>query len=74
MDRFLRREEVYKITSMKDPTMWREELAGRFPKRRKLTKRSVGWLESEILEWMISRLDCDGEPAKIAKLKDVRKA
>ncbi|MFC1719922.1 helix-turn-helix transcriptional regulator [Pseudomonadota bacterium] len=65
MDRFLRRDEVEKITSMSDPTMWREERAGRFPKRRKLTSRTVGWLESEIAEWMSSRLDSNGEPADI---------
>jgi len=57
MDRFLRREEVENITSMKDPTMWREERAGRFPKRRKLTARIVGWPESEISQWLETRLD-----------------
>lgn len=55
MNRFLRRKEVERITSLKDPQMWREEKAGRFPKRFKLTARTVGWLESEILEWMATR-------------------
>ena len=56
MDRFLRRKEVEAITSMSDPTMWREEVAGRFPKRRKITARLVGWPESEIEKWMTARI------------------
>ena len=61
MDRFLRRKEVEEITSVKDPTMWREERAGRFPKRRKLTARTVGWRASEVNEWMETRTTNAGE-------------
>jgi len=61
MDRFLRRKEVERITSMKDPQMWREEKAGRFPKRYKLTQRTVGWLASEINDWMVSRTTSAGD-------------
>jgi prophage regulatory protein len=61
MDRFLRRKEVEEITSLKDPQMWREEKVGRFPKRRKLTQRTVGWRQSEIDEWMNSRAASTGE-------------
>mgnify|MGYP001825784967 FL=1 len=55
IDRFMRRPEVERITSLKGTQMWREEQAGRFPKRYKLTKRTVGWLASEINDWMVSR-------------------
>ena len=61
MNRFLRRPEVEQITSLKDPQMWREEKAGRFPLRRKLTARTVGWLESEINDWMVSRTTNTGD-------------
>lgn len=61
MNRFLRRKEVEAMTSLKDPQMWREEKAGRFPQRRKLTTRTVGWLESEVMEWMGSRCTELGE-------------
>jgi prophage regulatory protein len=55
MDKFLHRKEVEDITGLKDPTLWREEKAGRFPKRRKITARRVGWLYSEVKEWVESR-------------------
>jgi len=61
MNRFLRRKEVERITSLKDPQMWREEKAGRFPKRFKLTARTVGWLESEVSDWMATRCTDIGE-------------
>ena len=61
MDKFLRRPEVEQITSLKDPQMWREENAGRFPKRHKLTTRTVGWRASEINEWMNTRTTNAGE-------------
>jgi predicted DNA-binding transcriptional regulator AlpA len=31
------------------------ELAGSFPRRRRLSPQRVAWLESEILEWMHAR-------------------
>ena len=61
MDRYLRRYEVMEITSMKDPQMWREERAGRFPQRRRLTDRTVAWLESEVQEWIDSRPTNSGD-------------
>ena len=60
-DRYLRRKEVEQITSLKDPTLWREEKAGRFPKRHRLTDRTVGWLSSEVSDWMASRPTSAGE-------------
>ena len=59
--KFLRRPSVEEMTSLKDPQMWREERAGRFPQRRRLTNRTVGWLESEIQEWIDSRPTNSGE-------------
>jgi hypothetical protein len=34
---------------------WTLELAGKFPKRRKLSQNSVAWLESDIAAWGDSR-------------------
>ncbi|MDY7091575.1 MAG: AlpA family phage regulatory protein [Acidobacteriota bacterium] len=36
-------------------TLWRWERAGMVPKKRKIGPNTVGWLESEILEWLESR-------------------
>ncbi len=54
-DRFLRIAEVQKITGLSKGTLWRQERAGRFPKRRHLSQHAVGWLESEITAWVESR-------------------
>jgi prophage regulatory protein len=35
----------------------RLEAAGSFPKRVKLGANRVGWVESEVLEWLQERLD-----------------
>ncbi|HIB44236.1 MAG TPA: AlpA family phage regulatory protein [Nitrospina sp.] len=40
---------------MSKVTIWRMEKSGAFPKRINLTNRRVGWIESEILDWLESR-------------------
>lgn len=53
VDHYLNIEDVCRIAGGVSPvTLWREERAGRFPKRRKITARRVGWLESEVREWV----------------------
>ena len=36
-------------------TIYRLEIRGEFPQRKQLSPNSVGWLESEIDEWIASR-------------------
>jgi len=67
MNRFLRRQEVEQITSLNQTTIWREEKAGRFPKRYNLTTRTVGWLASEINDWMNSRQTSTGESPNLVQ-------
>lgn len=52
MNRMLKQHEVVKITGMSRPTIWRKEKQGLFPCRRDMGNRSVGWLASEVNEWM----------------------
>jgi len=52
MDRIIRKKELLKIVGLSDPTIWRMEGAGKFPRRIRLGGNSVGWYESEIIEWM----------------------
>ena len=54
--RFLRIGQVIDKVGLSRPTIWRLERAGEFPKRRQLGKRSVGWVEEEVEEWMQSRV------------------
>ena len=51
-DRVLRWPEVQRITSKSRTQTWRDEQEGRFPKRRQIGPNAVGWLESEINQWL----------------------
>ena len=53
--RILKTNEVMKTIGLSKVTIWRMEKAGVFPKRINISSRRVGWLESEIEEWIESR-------------------
>ena len=55
MEKIIRVCEVLDLVKFSRSTLWRLEQAGHFPKRRKIASRSVGWLQSEVLEWISSR-------------------
>ena len=61
MERFLRQHEVIARTGLGRTTVWRKERDGTFPKRRRITGSTVGWLESEIEEWIEGRPVVDAE-------------
>ena len=53
--KFLRIRQVMQVTGLSRMTIYRLELAGKFPKRRQLSENSVAWLESDIAAWADSR-------------------
>ena len=53
--RILNSNEVVKKIGLSKVTVWRMERAGLFPKRINLSERRVGWVESEIEDWLGSR-------------------
>lgn len=53
--KFLRIREVMQLTGLSRMTIYRLELAGQFPNRRRLSENSVAWLESDISAWAESR-------------------
>ena len=53
--RIIRKPELLDSIGLSYPTVWRLEKAGKFPKRIQLGGNSVGWVESEIVEWLKSR-------------------
>ena len=53
--KFLRIRQVMQATALSRMTIYRLELAGKFPKRRQLSENSVAWLETDISEWIDSR-------------------
>ena len=61
-DRIVREAERKSITSISRTTAWSLERRGLFPKRRQLYPQStsVGWLLSELTEWVASRQTVNG--------------
>jgi len=53
--KFLRESQVAALTGLAKSTRWRLEKLGTFPMRRKLSTKAVGWLASEVEEWMQTR-------------------
>ena len=53
----LRKPEVKRRTGYSDTTLWRKSVDpdDDFPAARRLGQNSIGWLESEIGEWIESR-------------------
>ena len=54
--RILRLPEVMARTGLSRATIYRWRLAGRFPQAVRLGTRCVGWIESEIEEWLRERM------------------
>ena len=57
--RFIRFGVVRDRTGLSRSTIWRLERSGGFPKRRRISLNAVGWLESEVDEWVQTRV-CEG--------------
>lgn len=53
--RVMRKPEVLNMTGLSDPTIWRMERDGKFPRRLRLGGNSCGWLESEVNGWLADR-------------------
>ncbi len=54
-DHIIRPKDLKAITGLSRTTVWRLEQEGDFPQRRIISPGAVGWLYSEVLEWMESR-------------------
>ena len=53
----LRFPAVRARTGLSRVTVWRLEQRGEFPKHLKLSSHIVGWLETDITEWIRSRIE-----------------
>ncbi len=54
--RVLRLPQVIEFTGIGKSSVYKGVSNGSFPKPIQLTERSVGWLESEVLEWLEARV------------------
>jgi prophage regulatory protein len=64
--KFLTAKQVMDMTGLSRTSIWRLENAEKFPKRRQLGTRRIGWLESEIVDWMKSRATVDSGEVEVA--------
>lgn len=56
MKRILRRPEVESRTGLKCTAIYDGMAAGTFPRSVPITDKAVGWLESEINDWIAARI------------------
>ena len=54
-DRFVPETECRELTGLSRTSRWRGEREGWFPKRRQISPNRVGWLYSELMDWLESR-------------------
>ncbi|MDR0454839.1 MAG: AlpA family transcriptional regulator [Deferribacteraceae bacterium] len=54
--KILKINEVQLITGLSRSTIYALIEQGKFPKQIKLSERSVGWLESEVQDWLKERI------------------
>jgi prophage regulatory protein len=54
--RLLRLQQVGEITGLRRSMIYQLEADGNFPRRVKLATRAVGWVESEIRDWIAARI------------------
>lgn len=55
MHKVIRQRETIQLTGLSRTTIWRLERAGLFPLRRQIGRQAVGWLASDIDEYLASR-------------------
>ena len=56
LPRLLRLQQVGELTGLRRSMIYQLEADGNFPRRVKLATRAVGWVESEIREWIAARI------------------
>ena len=53
--RFVREQECRLLTGLSRSTRWRLERNGQFPRRRRIARKSIGWLEGDIRAWALAK-------------------
>lgn len=61
---FLRLKDVMKRTGLGRSTIYELMGAGKFPKQIHLTERAIGWVEDEVHDWIVQRLEAAGRVPK----------
>ena len=70
--KILKLKQVREITSLSGPTIWRKERAGDFPVRRQISSNRVGWVETEVIDWLFNRTPANVAPKKTNSQKPIQ--
>ena len=54
--RFLRLTEILRRVPYSEAHIWRLEQAGKFPRRVRIGANGIAWVESEVNNWVSSKL------------------
>ena len=65
--RILSKRQLREIVLYSPQHVARLETAGKFPKRIKLGQCRVGWIESEVMEWLQERIDSRDKPSELSQ-------
>jgi len=57
MNKIIRLKDVLETTGLARATMYKMMTDGVFPKSISLGERSVGWLESEVQDWILAKIE-----------------
>ena len=57
MTKFIKLKSVVAITGLSRSTIYLQIQKGQFPKPVKLSQRSSAWVESEVEEWITTRIN-----------------
>lgn len=60
IDPILRRNVVLQVTGLSQSSLYREMREGRFPKPVTVSPGTVGWLQSAVAGWIVSRPEAEG--------------
>ncbi|HEY3327673.1 MAG TPA: AlpA family transcriptional regulator [Novimethylophilus sp.] len=56
--KILRKHQVLEMTGLARSTLYHYIKLGKFPAQVKLGSKIVGWLESEVNDWISARVQC----------------
>jgi len=54
--RILRLADVQRVTGLRHSALYEAIARGQFPKQVRLTAKAVGWVESEVDDWLAARI------------------
>jgi len=65
----IRRTEVERITGLTCHHIYQLMRKGRFPRQIHLGERSVGWIKSEVLQWVADRVKMRRPPRRLSLVR-----